>query len=128
MVSFLAFFFIFQIWKPKKGFDRSSLLKHTFPFSPAAFAAGVFISTLPHHTIKAKPRHVRGFVLIGGQSGIRTHGTLWGYTRFPIVHLRPLGHLSNKTFSITFFFAWQALFSIFKKYLKNHGCPARDSP
>ena len=30
----------------------------------------------------------------GGESGIRTHGTLLGYTRFPVVPLRPLGHLS----------------------------------
>ncbi len=29
----------------------------------------------------------------GGEGGIRTLGTL-RYTRFPIVHLRPLGHLS----------------------------------
>ena len=29
----------------------------------------------------------------GGESGIRTHGTV-KYTRFPIVPLRPLGHLS----------------------------------
>ena len=34
---------------------------------------------------------------IGGERGIRTLGTL-RYTRFPIVLLRPLGHLSNKTF------------------------------
>ncbi len=33
--------------------------------------------------------------LIGGEGGIRTLGTL-RYTRFPIVLLRPLGHLSNK--------------------------------
>ncbi len=31
----------------------------------------------------------------GGESGIRTRGTL-RYTRFPVVHLRPLGHLSRK--------------------------------
>src|SRR5262245_38841436 len=29
----------------------------------------------------------------GGKGGIRTPGTL-RYTRFPVVHLRPLGHLS----------------------------------
>src|SRR5512145_2437491 len=29
----------------------------------------------------------------GGEGGIRTLGTL-RYTRFPVVHLRPLGHLS----------------------------------
>src|ERR1700722_19398329 len=29
----------------------------------------------------------------GGESGIRTHGTL-RYTRFPSVRLKPLGHLS----------------------------------
>lgn len=31
----------------------------------------------------------------GGESGIRTHGRLLTYTRFPGVHLRPLGHLSG---------------------------------
>ncbi len=31
---------------------------------------------------------------LSGEIGIRTLGTL-RYTRFPIVHLRPLGHLSN---------------------------------
>ncbi len=30
----------------------------------------------------------------GGEGGIRTRGT-FRYTRFPVVHLRPLGHLSN---------------------------------
>ncbi len=33
--------------------------------------------------------------VIGGESGIRTHGTLLTYTRFPSVRLKPLGHLSN---------------------------------
>ena len=31
--------------------------------------------------------------LVGGESGIRTHGT-FRYTRFPSVRLQPLGHLS----------------------------------
>ena len=31
----------------------------------------------------------------GGESGIRTHGTLLTYTRFPSVRLKPLGHLSG---------------------------------
>jgi hypothetical protein len=30
----------------------------------------------------------------GGEGGIRTHGTLLAYTAFPVLHLRPLGHLS----------------------------------
>ena len=31
----------------------------------------------------------------GGERGIRTPGTpLWAYTRFPVVLLQPLGHLS----------------------------------
>lgn len=34
--------------------------------------------------------------LSGGESGIRTHGTLFTYTRFPSVRLKPLGHLSVK--------------------------------
>ena len=32
---------------------------------------------------------------IGGETGIRTLDTLWGYTHFPGVLLKPLGHLSN---------------------------------
>ena len=33
----------------------------------------------------------------GGESGIRTRGTpLWAYTRFPVVLLRPLRHLSAR--------------------------------
>ena len=31
----------------------------------------------------------------GGEGGIRTLGTLFTHTRFPGVHLRPLGHLSE---------------------------------
>ncbi len=31
----------------------------------------------------------------GGQGGIRTHGTDMPYTAFPMLHLQPLGHLSN---------------------------------
>jgi hypothetical protein len=31
----------------------------------------------------------------GGERGIRTLDTLLTYTRFPIVRLQPLGHLSN---------------------------------
>jgi hypothetical protein len=30
----------------------------------------------------------------GGESGSRTHGAGLAHTRFPVVHLRPLGHLS----------------------------------
>jgi hypothetical protein len=32
--------------------------------------------------------------MLGGERGIRTLDTLWAYTRFPGVRLRPLGHLS----------------------------------
>ena len=35
-----------------------------------------------------------GVSFAGGEGGIRTLGTLLGYTRFPVVHLQPLGHLS----------------------------------
>jgi hypothetical protein len=34
----------------------------------------------------------------GGEGGIRTPGTLLEYTRFPVVHLQPLGHLSACNF------------------------------
>ena len=34
-------------------------------------------------------------LVAGGERGIRTPGTpLWAYTRFPVVPLQPLGHLS----------------------------------
>ena len=33
---------------------------------------------------------------VGGEGGIRTRGTRIEYTAFPVLHLRPLGHLSNK--------------------------------
>jgi hypothetical protein len=36
-------------------------------------------------------------VVIGGEGGIRTLGTLLTYTHFPGVLLRPLGHLSSST-------------------------------
>ena len=32
--------------------------------------------------------------ILGGEGGIRTRGTVVPYTRFPGVHLKPLGHLS----------------------------------
>ena len=35
-----------------------------------------------------------GVARSGGESGIRTHGTRFPYTRFPSVLLKPLGHLS----------------------------------
>ncbi len=38
----------------------------------------------------------RSMVQLSGEGGIRTRGTL-PYTRFPVVHLRPLGHLSDTT-------------------------------
>ena len=38
----------------------------------------------------------RPLTVTGGERGIRTPGTpLWVYTRFPVVPLRPLGHLST---------------------------------
>jgi CDGSH-type Zn-finger protein len=40
-------------------------------------------------------------VQFGGEGGIRTHDTLWAYTHFPGVLLRPLGHLSTVGQSIT---------------------------
>ena len=49
--------------------------------------------TVPNHgdpTITAA--HARGD---GGEGGVRTRGT-FRYTRFPVVHLRPLGHLSKR--------------------------------
>ena len=37
----------------------------------------------------------------GGEGGIRTPGTLLEYTRFPVVHLQPLGHLSDSASTST---------------------------
>ena len=37
----------------------------------------------------------RGFLISGGEGGIRTRGTVSPYTRFPGEHLRPLSHLSE---------------------------------
>ncbi len=37
--------------------------------------------------------------VFSGESGIRTHGTLLGHTRFPSVLLKPLGHLSGYWYS-----------------------------
>ena len=38
----------------------------------------------------------RDVVNFGGEGGIRTLGTLVRHTRFPVVHNRPLCHLSSK--------------------------------
>ena len=55
---------------------------------------------LPMHASDAGPKkRAATFVAalkLGGEGGIRTPGTLLGYTRFPGVHLQPLGHLSKK--------------------------------
>ena len=50
---------------------------------------------------KTGPSHLtwsRSF--LGGEIGIRTLNTLLGYTRFPIVPLQPLEHLSKKALQI----------------------------
>jgi hypothetical protein len=42
-----------------------------------------------------KNKHLQGFKQNeSGETGIRTLDTLWGYTHFPGVLLKPLGHLS----------------------------------
>ncbi len=46
--------------------------------------------------IKLKsPDSCQGINSWSGEGGIRTHGTLLTYTRFPSVRLKPLGHLSR---------------------------------
>ena len=40
-------------------------------------------------TLSATKKEPLGLLFCGGESGIRTHGTLVTYTRFPIVLLRP---------------------------------------
>ena len=51
-----------------------------------------------------------------GESGIRTHGTLLGYTRFPSVLLQPLGHLSGL---IITYFLLRLCFIFPEKYFLN---------
>ena len=54
------------------------------------------------------------FCSVGGESGIRTRGTLLEYTHFPGVLLKPLGHLSKKIVAkITQYFVRKNIFSIF---------------
>ena len=54
---------------------------HDLQIANLALSQLSYCPTLPLHT--------------GGESGIRTHGSVLRYTRFPVVHLRPLGHLSS---------------------------------
>ena len=42
-----------------------------------------------------KKRRDAALFTVGGETGIRTQGTLLAYTHFPGVLLRPLGHLSK---------------------------------
>ncbi len=44
---------------------------------------------------KQKNRHEGGFLVFGGERGIRTLDTGLPYTHFPGVLLQPLGHLSK---------------------------------
>ena len=57
-----------------------------------------------------KPLLSKGFSN-GGERGIRTPGTLLAYTRFPSVHLKPLGHLSKN-----WYFPFNLLSEICKSY------------
>ena len=52
----------------------------------------------------------------GGEGGIRTLGTL-RYTRFPVEHLRPLGHLSAEQEKYTKGYFSVKAFLKCKKYL-----------
>ena len=49
---------------------------------------------IPHRQILKSPA-VRGFLVSGGEGGIRTLDTLLTYTHFPGVRLQPLGHLTG---------------------------------
>ena len=54
-----------------------------------------FLVRAAAHTRRALAIHtISNRARVGGEGGIRTRGTL-RYTRFPIVHLRPLGHFSK---------------------------------
>ena len=51
-----------------------------------------------HEALLRYARYLLIYILngkYGGESGIRTHGTVLPYTRFPSVRLKPLGHLSG---------------------------------
>ena len=58
----------------------------------------------------------------GGESGIRTRGTpLWAYTRFPVVLLRPLRHLSAVYLTAESAFILFSLKNLLK--ISPHSCP-----
>ena len=50
-----------------------------------------------NRTTESQPRRHSAAGGNGGEGGIRTHGRGLPYTRFPVVHLRPLGHLSSNS-------------------------------
>ncbi len=50
-----------------------------------------------NRTTESQPRRHSAAGGDGGEGGIRTHGRGLPYTRFPVVHLRPLGHLSSNS-------------------------------
>ena len=90
-----------------KSFARTSRYAHNLIFSYALFITITFIrhirfalqtcapcafnnAQVCDPTLSAKTNGAQtGSIWFGGESGIRTHGTLEAYTRFPIVLLRP---------------------------------------
>src|SRR5687767_10917343 len=62
-----------------------------------------FLPDLAGFTVSASPGTIKlghASWVVCGAGGIRTLGT-FRHTRFPIVHLRPLGHRSSKETSVT---------------------------
>lgn len=88
-------------------FANCYVCKHRYPHvsndTPITISVhGLFSSLMDTNQMNEKGRNgcpwsitvINGGGIVGGESGIRTHGTLLTYTRFPSVRLKPLGHLS----------------------------------
>jgi hypothetical protein len=76
----------------------STLVRAGLPQSPESTAYRCFLSDLAGFTGSSlQDPTLTG--MDGGERGIRTPGK-FPYTRFPSVHLKPLGHLSNTSLFI----------------------------
>ena len=80
--------------------DKVLIFYNTDPNSPTTISTDEnteIIKYFNQNNAKENSLEPSGFkrVSLGGENGIRTHGTGSQYTRFPVVLLRPLGHLST---------------------------------
>ena len=75
--------------------NASTLVRAGYPQSPESTDYRCFLSDLAGFTGSSlQDPTLTG--MDGGERGIRTPGK-FPYTRFPSVHLKPLGHLSNSS-------------------------------